>query len=340
MSGGSRVYATRRRGVVAGLFAVSGLAVAACSTPPDFSEGIDGFSQAIAAADATGKSLYTGAQKARQDILVRDLPRMLQQNAAFSLNPACDPAQMPDYKPGACTLDVTDQNTITARFGQPDDAPPMASLTRYAAQLSAVVADKTCGALQTDAAGIATSVGDIAKDGGHDVSAQAGAVSQIVSTIGCTVIAEEQLRILRASTSAADGIIGDLVVKIADVDDTLFKITLNNAYQQANAPLIDLAVARSKGTASLDQEQSDILQAIALAAAIDEARMTPPKPIILQIATLHHRLTEDLKAPTVSLARFQSDTQTFVTEVKAVASAAETLARPKNAPASAAAGAH
>jgi hypothetical protein len=328
----------RRGVVVAGLFAVSVLAVAACSTPPDFSDGIDGFSQAVAAADATGKSLYAGAQKARQDILLRDLPQMLQRNSAFSLNPACDPAQMPAYKAGACTLDITDQNAVTAPFGPPIDAPPTDSLARYGAQLSAVVADKTCGALQTDAAGIATSIGDIAKDGGHDVTAQAGAISQIVSTIGCTAVAEEQLRILRASTSAADGIISELVVKIADVDDTLFKITLNNAYQQANAPLIDLAIARSKGTASPDQEESDIVQAIALATAIDQARTTPPRPVILQIATLHHRLTEDLKAPTVSLARFQSDTQTFVAEVKAVASAAETLAKSKNAPASA--GAH
>jgi hypothetical protein len=340
MSGSSRVDATRHRGVVAGLFAVSALAVAACSTPSDFSDGIDGFSQAVAAADATGKSLYSGAQKARQDILLRDLPRMLQRNASFSLNPACDPAQMPEYEAGACTIDVTDRNAVTAPYGPPIAAPPTDSLARYGAQLSAVVADKTCGALQTDAAGIATSIGNIAKDSGREVTVEAGAISQIVSTIGCTAIAEEQLRILRASTSAADGIVGALVEKIADVDDTLFKIALNNAYQQANAPLMDLAVARSAGTASLDQEQSDIVQAIALAAAIDQARMMPPKPVILQIVTLHHRLTEDLRAPTVSLARFQNDTQTFVAEVKAVASAAETLARAKNAPASAGAGPH
>jgi hypothetical protein len=320
-----------RRGVVAaGFLPAVLLTVAACSTPPDFSDGINSFSQAISAADATGKSLYTGAQKASQNQLMRALPQLLQSKATFTLNRACNRISVRDYTAGACTIDITDQNSVTTSFGQPGEAPPMDSLTNYASKLSAVVADQTCSALQTDATGIAASIGDIAKTAGRDISSQAGAISQIVSTVGCTAIAAEQLRILRTSTSAADGIIGDLAAKIADIDDRLYNIALDDAFQQANAPLLDLTIQAQSKAASLDREQSDIMQTLPLIAAIDQARLAPPKPTIVKIATLHHSLTEDLKSPTVTLARFQTDSQAFVNEVRSIASAAETLAHAKS----------
>jgi hypothetical protein len=308
-----------------GILASGILGVAACGTPADFADGVNSFSQAVAAADNASQSLYSGAQKASRDLLLRDLPRIAADRIPVSLDPACDALQVKEYTPGSCTLQVG-----SAAYGQPGVAPPLGGLTRYAAKLAAVVADKTCATLRTDAQGLAATIGDLAKEAKADVTAQAGAISGIASVIGCAAVAEAQLDILRKATAAADPIIAQLVPLIIAADHVLYADALTDAYNQANMAAAAYNSARGSVTpADMDKARADLAQALTLTAAIDTARGAPPDAVIAKIATLHKSLTDDLHAPTVSLARFQIDAQAFLAEAQAIVTAADTLAKAK-----------
>jgi hypothetical protein len=209
----------------------------------------------------------------------------------------------------------------------------MDSLTKYAAALSAVVADQTCASLQTNARGLATAVGDIATmTKAPAAAAAAGPISQIVAAAGCAAINDVQLRILKASTDAANPSIQILVPLIAAKYNELYMTALTEAHTQLLSSMTDYLTAqnsyqKSKSPLDLDKEKSSLTKAISLAAAIDKAKSNPPGPVVLKVATLHQNLTSDLKSPTVNLKRVLNDAQAFVTEAASVASAADALTK-------------
>jgi hypothetical protein len=134
----------------------------------------------------------------------------------------------------------------------------MDSLTKYAAALSAVVADQTCASLQTDARGLATAVGDIAtKTKAPAAAAAAGPISQIVAAAGCAAINDVQLRILKASTDAANPSIQILVPLIAAKYNELYMTALTEAHTQLLSSMTDYLTMKNGDLATLNALQSD-----------------------------------------------------------------------------------
>ena len=196
----------------------------------------------------------------------------------------------------------------------------MGGLTKYAALLSAVVADKTCSSLQSDATSLASSVSDMAKDAKQPELASAAApIATIVSTFGCLIITNEQLSILREATKDANPIIVKLVPLIAQNDQDMYTNVLEDDVRQ----LGDATVAYNTSKSA-----SDLTKIVSLSQAVDSAQASQPGPLIQKLATLHQTLTDDLAAPTVNLKRIESDAQAFVADEKAVSAAVGTLANP------------
>jgi hypothetical protein len=300
------------------------LAIVAC-TPADYSDGINGFSQAATAAANPGQPLETAAQQADQNQMLRNLANT--DPRTVLLASGCN-VSAGGYHPGDCTLTVGGN-----RVGHVGDIPATASLTKYAAALSAVVADQTCATLQTDAKELSTAASDIAtKAGAAAAAAAAGPISQIVATGGCWAVDFEQLRILRTSTAAANPSVQLVIPLIASAYNELYMDALNEAHGRAMSSLVDYEKAQAsyKKTGSqsdIAKEQSSITQALSFADAIDKAKSAPPGPVILKILTLHQNLTNDLQSPTINLKRVSNDAQAFVTEAASVASAAATLTK-------------
>jgi hypothetical protein len=305
--------------------------IAAC-TPSDYSDGINGFSQAVTAAANLGPPLATAAQQAAQNEVLRSLA--VGNTGNFYLASECNVDQG-NYHSGDCAL-LTGDDKKVAYVGQ---VPEMTSLTKYAAALSAVVADQTCTTLQTDAKGLATAASDIATKAGAKAAAEAaGPISQIVAASGCWAVNAEQLRILRTSTAAANPSIQLVVPLIAAAYDAFYVGALNDAHAQAVLgweayKRAQTNYQKSRSQSDLTKEQSSVTQMISLAAAIDKAKSAPPHKTVLQIATLHQDLTNDLQSPTVNLKRILNDAQTFVTEATSIASAAEALTKATTPPA-------
>jgi hypothetical protein len=130
----------------------------------------------------------------------------------------------------------------------------MDSLTKYAAALSAVVADQTCASLQTDARG--TAVGNIATKTKAPAAA-AGPISQIVAAAGCPAINDVQLRILKASTDAANPSIQILVPLIAAKYNELYMTALTEAHTQLLSSMTDYLTMKNGDLATLNALQSD-----------------------------------------------------------------------------------
>jgi hypothetical protein len=316
------------------LFGLTGLG--AC-TAADYSDGINGFSQAVTAAAALGQPLAAAAQQAQKTQLLQSLATT--NPKTVTLDPGCLGINPTGYHQGDCSVIIG-----TAKMNYAGALPNMASLTKYAAALSAVVADSSCATLQTDAGGLATTVSDIAtKAGGKEAAASTGPISQIVAAAACSAIDAMQLRILRTATDAANPLIQKLVPLIADAYQLYYDTALNDAEKQTLVAMVAYQNAaalygKSKSAADLEKESASLNQANTLAAAVDKARTSPsPGPVVAKIATLHQTLTEDLRSPTVSLKRVQSESQAFVTEANMLTSAAEALqaANAEAAPAAA-----
>lgn len=307
-------------GSIGRLSVVGVLALGGCSAA-DYSNGIQGFSSAVTAAANLGTPLQTAAQQAAQDRLARALPTI--DPNTVTLAAACN-ADAANYKAGSCAVMLG--SSAAGYVGTP---PELTSLSNYAAALSKVVADQTCADLQTDAKGLAGVAADLATAEGSS-GAAAGPISQIVSTAGCGAINAEQLRILKASTSAADPFVQKLVPKIADVYNQYYLDAVNDAQGQAMSDVAGYhnaiaAYQKSKAAADLTKAQASLSQAVTISAAIDKMKANPPAPTVQKIATLHQNLTADLQAPKVDLARVFSDSQTFVAQAQTLETAAQSL---------------
>jgi hypothetical protein len=138
----------------------------------------------------------------------------------------CNPATGP-YRPGDCAVTLAGTSVPVVI------APNLTSLVKYAATLSAVVADKTCASLQTDAASLATAIGGVAT-AAKDTSFAAGAppVTTIVSSIGCAIVRHEQLNVLKEATREANPLVQRLIVLVNDLDTNLQHIAIDAAATQ------------------------------------------------------------------------------------------------------------
>jgi hypothetical protein len=299
------------------LIAAAPLYVLAACAPADYTDGITAFSNAVSKANSAEQTLITTYQ---QHGLDREIARAGQGSLAleFPNVNACSGYPGP-YHAGDCAVKIGGQ-AVGGGVTQPAS---LASLTKYAALLSSVTTDKTCASLTTDAKGLATAIGDIAKSAGDKaVATPAGVVETIVATVGCIAIDSLQLKILRQATADANPVIKQLVQVVADKDQQMQATTINASVNQLRTD-----VEQYQGSHSA----ADLTKMIALAQAIDQAQLAPPGPVILKLADLHQSLTDDLASPTVSLKRVQSDAQALIGAATQAQSAIGTLANPSAA---------
>lgn len=282
------------------------LAVVGC-TPADYSDGINSFSQAVSQANTTEQTLATSEEKV---VVANYVQHSAGQNAVVDLS-KCRANPGP-YKAGDCVVEVGGKSPPTA------EPSSMAGLTKYAALLSAVVADKTCASLQSDATSIASSVSDMAKDAQEPaLGSTASPLATIVSTFGCLIIANEQLSILREATKDANPVIQKLVPLIAQNDQDMYLNILEDNLRQLNDATVAYNISKSA---------SDLAKVVSLTQTVDSAQASQPGPLISKLGTLHQSLTDDLAAPTVNLKTIENDAQALIADAKAVNSAVKTLA--------------
>ncbi len=292
------------------------LALVGC-TAADYATGVNSFSQAVSAANSAEQTLITATQQVntrnaevqavstREKVFV-DLTKcapLLDQNNQNAKNA---------YKAGDCAVTA---NGIPL---PPKAAPSsFASLTKYAAELTAVVNDKTCASVQTDAKGIASTIGTLAKDAGQpELAAAAGAIATIASTLICLDIQKTQLDVLKAATQSADPIIQKMVPIIADKDTQLYLIVRDDNVADLSAAADAYVKTPSAGS---------LATLISQAQAIDKADQSGPGQLVLKIATLHTALTNELQHPHITWTVIVADTKTFITEAQAVQSAINSL---------------
>jgi hypothetical protein len=293
---------------------ISLTAQAAC-TPSDYADGITAFSTAVDKANSAEQALIATYQ---QNTLDQTAAQVAGGNLSYGRPDLVKCRGNPGpYHAGDCVVQFGGQ-------AAPVTAGPssLASLTKYAELLSSVVTDKTCDTLDTDAKGLATSIGDIANDARNpSLAVPAAALATIVSAIGCGVIETAQLKILRTATETADPIVATLTPIVVDKDSRLQGTAIDGTIAQLSA-----AESRYDGSRSA----ADLKQVVSLTHAIDQAHLAPPGPVIQKLADLHHTLTEDLQSPTVTLTRVQSDAKALIAVAGSVETAAITLANPKS----------
>jgi hypothetical protein len=296
----------KSRGLRFSILICGSLAVAGCTTA-DYADGINSFSQAISQANTTEHALAASEEK----VAVADyIQHSAGQKAVVDFG-KCRGVPGP-YKAGDCVVEVQGKSPPTT------EPSSMVGLTKYAALLSAVVADKTCASLQSDATSIASSVSDMAKDAQQPALGNAASpLATIVSTFGCLFIANEQLSILREATKDANPVIQKLVPLIAQNDQDMYLTVLEDDVDQLNHATVAYNASMSA---------SNLAKVMSLTQAVDNAQASQPGPLITKLATLHQTLTDDLAAPTVNLKTIENDAQAFIADAKTVGSAVETLA--------------
>jgi hypothetical protein len=303
---------------------VTGLLLLAGCAPSDYSEGINSFSQAISQANTTEQTLADSYEKVE---IANYIQHFSGQKAVVDFS-KCHGTPGP-YKAGDCVVEVQGISSPTA--------PPssMAGLTKYAALLSAVVADKTCASLQSDATSIASSISNMAKKAQQPTLEKAASPSaSIVSTLGCLVIANEQLAILREATKDANPVIQKLVPLIARNDQDMYLTILEDNISQLDDATIAYNTAvrayqKSKSASDLAKSASDLAKVVSLTHVVNSAQVSQPGPLISKLATLHQTLTDALAAPTINLKMVENDAQGFVADAKVVGSAVKILANPQ-----------
>ena len=293
--------------------AVIGVAMLAACAPSDYSDGITAFSAAVTKADAAEKALIATDQQNTLDLNIAQVGRG---NLAYAppdpRKCAGDPGP---YHAGDCAVQFGGQP-----FSDAAETPSLGSVTKYAALLSSVVADKTCASLDTDAKSLSTAIGDVAKDAGDaKLAAPAGALETIVSTLSCFAIESMQLRILKTATRDANPIVQAVVKTASDKDTLLQANALNVTLAQLSAAAVRYRVSHSA---------TDLKQMVTLSQAVEQAQLAPAAKVIQSLGQLHQTLTDDLQSPAVNLKRIQNDAQALVTAAGALETSAITLAKP------------
>lgn len=282
------------------------LLTAGCATA-DFADDVTNFSAAVTAVDGSETALAKADQQAQLDqwyARAGSAPR----TAAFVDLSAC---RATPYKAGACQVTVTGSG--------PAPLTPVASslpaIKAYSAQLAAVVADKSCATLKSDASSLATEVGNLAKlAGGADVAA--GPIATIASTLGCWEINRAQLQILKTATAQADPLIQKLAPLIRDKDQNM---AADVAAIRANQ--LQQAVSGYQGGG-----QPPLTQLVQMASAVDTAGAASPGAQIDKLVKLHGDLTNDLQNPKVTWKRIGADAAALAADAQALQTAYTSLA--------------
>lgn len=286
---------------------ICGLLIVAGCVTADYADGVNSFSQAVSQANTTEQALATSEEKVA---VANYIHHSAGQNAVVDFG-KCRGVPGP-YKVGDCVVEVQGKSPPTA------EPSSMTGLTKYASLLSAVVADKTCASLQSDATSIASAVGDMAKDARQPQFEKATApLATIVSTFGCMAIAKEQLAILRDATKEANPVIQKLVPLIVQNDQDMYITIVEDDIHQLNDETVDYNTSKSA---------SDLAKVVSITQAVDSAQASQPGPLISRLATLHQTLTDDLASPAVNLKSIENDAQVFIADAKSVGSAVDTLA--------------
>ena len=281
------------------------LAIAGCTTT-DYGGGVKAFSRAVSQATATQRTLASAAEEAA-------VAEYIGASAGHKAVIHFTRCRAVPYKAGGCVVEVQGLKPPAV------ESSSMGELTRYAALLSAVVADKTCVSLQSDAADLASAVSGMAKEA--HVSELQGAVSplaNIVSTAGCIRITHEQLAILRAATGRANPIIKKLIPLVAQNDDDMYRTAVDYAVSR----LDDATTAYNRVKTAKELER-----VVTLSLSVDKAQSENPGPIVRRLATIHQALTDDLRAPKVNWKRIKTDGRAFVANAKTLGSSVEALAK-------------
>ena len=244
------------------------LLTAGCATA-DFADGVSNFGAAATALDSSETALAKADQQAQLDQWYARAAAQARTSAAVDFT-AC---RATPYKPGSCQLTVS---------GGPAPLTPVESslpaIKAYSAQLAAVVADKSCASLKSDAGSLATEVGNLAKLAGAPAAA-AGPVATIAATLGCWQIARAQLRILKTATAQADPLIQELVPLIRNKDRNMAADVARIRTNQ-----LQLAVTDYQGAG-----RTTLPQLVQMASAVDTARTGNPEAQILEARRTAHR---------------------------------------------------
>jgi hypothetical protein len=294
------------------------LLMAACS-PSDYADGIKSFSKAVTAADTMEQTIGASAQQAAL--------------TQWTLAAAKTPPTTISVDLGQCRTSPTAKDSAKCVVSWSGGAVPFAaetssmqSLIKYAATLAAVVDDKTCTSLQSDAKDLDNVIADLAKDAkAPQLAAGIGPITTIVTTLGCLLIEHVQISILRQATTNADPIIQQLVPLIEHKNSLMFGVIINDSVRQ---------LTRAQVTYNVSHQPADLGKMVALAAAVNKTKATPPGPVIDKIGTLHATLTQDLASHTVNLKRVQNDAQELIAAAQSVSSSIKALQTSGNISAS------
>lgn len=282
----------------------------ACTTD-DYSAGVTSFSQAVTKADSAEQSVATAAQTAQLDQWVKNEARKPPTDVSIDLAKCAAPS---GYHAGDCSV-------VSLSNGAPPlipDRSPVAALAKYSTLLAAIVTDKTCTTLESDAKDLGTSIDDMAKLAkAEDFAGAASPLATVASTFACWSIEKRQLTILRTATSAADPIIAKLVTLIADEDRSMTYNIANDDLSQLDAAEVDYQSTNSA---------ADLGRMVSLASAVDKAQTLSAASLIIKVGTLHHNLTTGLQSPQVNLKNVQNDAEKLGTEAESLASSANSLA--------------
>lgn len=298
---------SRCRGLGVLTLACASLVGAGCATE-DYADGVDSFSQAISEASTTEQTLAASNEK----VLLADYVHDSAGHDAVVDFSKCRGIPGP-YKAGDCAVEVNGKAPPTV------EPSSMSSLTKYAAALSGVVADRTCSSLQSDADNIASAVTSMATDVKHpEMANNATPLATIVSTAACAAVGREQLAILREATKDANPVIQKLVPAIADKDQAMYMEILDEDLRQLAHAAPDYNTTKSA---------SSLIQVIALTKAADAAQALQPGALIKNIGTLHQALTDQLQAPKVDLKTVAADAQALATQAATVRAAVDQLSQ-------------
>ena len=290
-------------------------ALSACTTA-DYASGVGSFSQAVTKLGAAEQALAAADQQARLRQW-RDLAGSEPPTHVFVDLGKCRPATAAAYRPGDCA--VQSQAHGPAPVAQRPSS--MQALTVYAGLLSDITAEKTCASLQTDGQDLAKSIAGMAgqlKD--TRLADAAGPFATLASTATCWVIDRRKIDLLKTATLAADPVVAQLTILIADRDQ-----------QMADTIVDEQARELGKAGRAYQAGGGEFTNLVSLASMVDQAQAASPRQAVESIAILHHELERDLQAPTVSLRRVQRDAETLLNNAQTIEAAVEKLSASSRA---------
>ncbi len=284
--------------------------LAGCQTS-DYSGSITGFSTATNALATSDSAIAQAAVAARTKQLEAYASDHPDAQVVFN-SQKCGGNS--GYKAGDCSISIGGMAVLTGVD------PATGSLVKYASALAAIINDKSTATLSTDVGNLGSAVQGLATTlNATGAATDIGPAATIVGKLGALAVNARQLQILRQATTAADPLVQKLVPMIADRDEQLTRIAID---QQVT----DLGAMRTSFNHDPKRSVSDLAKMAQMAAAIDQAQTADTKAAVMKLAALHHKLTLNLTKPTISWGEIQSDGGALVQDLQTMATAEHSLA--------------